>query len=378
MLDPKTKRLASAKLSDFGTARELVNANIKTETILGTRGYTAPEVTEGGYGVKVDVWSFGVVLYYLAYGFLPTEIGGSYSIYTNRKVKYPDRPLYGLPKSYVDLMQKCLLFQPETRISMEGVLKHEYFASDPCVVLPKVPDFYVIDPGKPLLETSTYVVRRITYVPTKASLTVKILKGPISEAEKNVIIKAVNDLVLLRGCLDIYKLHQSFVVNGQYYFVLDSISGATLEDYINSLPAKRLSIETIRTYALIVANAISFMHARNIGHNKLSLSNIYLPEKESPKIAPKVKLAGYAPIVQEVISTRDRPMPDKDDVVGFGEFLQSLAFGDVQGNSPSKVSTVQTLKPADYKVVSELVKNCIEKIYLTPSQILKDPFFTKI
>ena len=57
------------KLIDFGTATFLKG---RTYTIVGTPHYMAPEVIVGkGYGIAVDYWSLGVILYEFMCGSVP-------------------------------------------------------------------------------------------------------------------------------------------------------------------------------------------------------------------------------------------------------------------------------------------------------------------
>lgn len=59
------------KISDFGIARFVPSATFAT-TAWGTPGYVAPEVIMGKkYGKEVDVWSIGVILYILLWGYPP-------------------------------------------------------------------------------------------------------------------------------------------------------------------------------------------------------------------------------------------------------------------------------------------------------------------
>lgn len=55
----------NVKLGDLGIARELEDEAGHAETMLGTPLYIAPEVLDGNYGRKCDIWSLGVALHQL-------------------------------------------------------------------------------------------------------------------------------------------------------------------------------------------------------------------------------------------------------------------------------------------------------------------------
>jgi len=58
------------KIIDFGLSKRHDGVK-KLKTIAGTPYYMAPEVLNGNYDSKVDIWSLGVLLYVLMSGYLP-------------------------------------------------------------------------------------------------------------------------------------------------------------------------------------------------------------------------------------------------------------------------------------------------------------------
>jgi len=58
------------KIIDFGLSK-IQEGTKKLKTIAGTPYYMAPEVLDGKYDSKVDIWSLGVMLYVFMSGYLP-------------------------------------------------------------------------------------------------------------------------------------------------------------------------------------------------------------------------------------------------------------------------------------------------------------------
>lgn len=63
-----------AVLVDFNVTTRLENPSAKLWTNTGTFAYRAPEmVNDESYNTKVDVWSAGLIMFYLQYQKVPTE-----------------------------------------------------------------------------------------------------------------------------------------------------------------------------------------------------------------------------------------------------------------------------------------------------------------
>ncbi|KAL6425910.1 hypothetical protein ACFW04_008906 [Cataglyphis niger] len=120
------------KLGDFGLA-QVVREPLYT--VCGTPTYVAPEIlAETGYGLKIDVWAAGVILYILLCGFPP------FVSVENEQEELFERILSGqyeftspywdtVSDSAKQLISNMLQAQPELRFSAEDVLDHPWLAS---------------------------------------------------------------------------------------------------------------------------------------------------------------------------------------------------------------------------------------------------------
>ncbi|KAG9447172.1 hypothetical protein H6P81_013300 [Aristolochia fimbriata] len=98
----------------------------KSNSFVGTEEYIAPEMIIGkGHDLAVDWWSLGVVLYEMLYGRTPFR--GSNRKETFYRILTKTADLVGEPTPLRDLIGRLLEKDPEQRISVEGIKKHEFF-----------------------------------------------------------------------------------------------------------------------------------------------------------------------------------------------------------------------------------------------------------
>ncbi|KAH9924728.1 CMGC/CDK/CDK7 protein kinase [Fomitopsis serialis] len=148
------------KLADFGLAREFADPGYKMTCQVITRWYRPPELLFGCryYSTAVDVWSVGCIFaeLMLRTPYLPGESDMDQLKTTFRALgtpteddwpghtKLPDYvPLGQFPKTplrelfsaaspeCLNLLSKCLIYEPRRRISAKDALYHAYFTSHP-------------------------------------------------------------------------------------------------------------------------------------------------------------------------------------------------------------------------------------------------------
>ncbi|ETO04605.1 hypothetical protein RFI_32791 [Reticulomyxa filosa] len=118
------------KLIDFGLAGSCKNQLLKTPC--GTPNYVAPEILrKEKYGVSVDMWSAGVILYIILCGFPPFYDENEDMTRLYRKIKTAD---FDMPSPYwdnvstdaKDLVKKLLVPDPTKRLTSAATVKHPW------------------------------------------------------------------------------------------------------------------------------------------------------------------------------------------------------------------------------------------------------------
>jgi tRNA A-37 threonylcarbamoyl transferase component Bud32 len=128
----KEDDIKSIKIIDLGVAITLPYGKQSSDPI-GTLTYIAPEIlAHKSYSNKVDVWSIGVILYYLATGgVLPFDDEkydestiGKKIVFTHQE--YPDKYFGDKNKSLMSVIDKALEKDPDKRININDFLKEEW------------------------------------------------------------------------------------------------------------------------------------------------------------------------------------------------------------------------------------------------------------
>ncbi|KAL4467461.1 hypothetical protein ABPG72_000671 [Tetrahymena utriculariae] len=140
------------KDADFGFVKNVVNVKDVTSTVCGTLSTMAPEILEGKpYGMEVDVYSLGVCLYQLLYGYLPYDCK-NYNVLKKQiqiiiqKINYDD-PYVKISKEMKNLLQRMICYDRKFRIRWDQIYDHEilqYESQANSILLPgsiiKMPD----------------------------------------------------------------------------------------------------------------------------------------------------------------------------------------------------------------------------------------------
>ena len=116
------------RVIDFGLS-QYIKINKKLSTKVGTAYYVAPEILEGEYTEKCDVWSAGVILYIFLSGDPPFNGPSDSVIYgkiAKMKFTFPEKKWSSISNEAKDLINHMIVPEKE-RYTAEQVLAHPWF-----------------------------------------------------------------------------------------------------------------------------------------------------------------------------------------------------------------------------------------------------------
>ena len=116
------------KLADFGMSVRF--GDDEMHTVVGTPYYLAPEVYMGNYNKECDVWSLGVVLFFLLSGKQPfkgTNVTELLANILKGAYSFSDKKWKNISEEAKALITSILVIDPHERISISNALKHPWF-----------------------------------------------------------------------------------------------------------------------------------------------------------------------------------------------------------------------------------------------------------
>ena len=113
------------KIVDFGLSSR-IKKNQKLNNTVGTPYFIAPEILKGEYDERCDIWSIGIILYYLLSGKFPFNAQHNYEIFKKIETEEPNFWELNVSEKAVDFMKKCLIKNPKLRPSAKDCLQHPW------------------------------------------------------------------------------------------------------------------------------------------------------------------------------------------------------------------------------------------------------------
>ena len=117
------------KIIDFGLSNYITDEECHLlETPCGSPAYVSPEMLKGNKydGIKTDIWSTGIILFFMLCGYLPFNDKDNIKLYQkiiDCKVDYPN----SLSEMSKDLLRKILEKDSDKRITIEEIKKHPFY-----------------------------------------------------------------------------------------------------------------------------------------------------------------------------------------------------------------------------------------------------------
>ena len=117
------------KIIDFGLSNYFTKGQKELlSTPCGSPCYASPEMVAGKKydGMKIDIWSTGIILFAMLCGYLPFEDKNNDVLFDKIlecNVEFPEF----LSEEPKDLINKILVVDPEKRITIEEIKKHKYY-----------------------------------------------------------------------------------------------------------------------------------------------------------------------------------------------------------------------------------------------------------
>lgn len=384
-------KVVDVKLCDYGLSRKVnEQCGFKASTILGTYDYFAPELYKimdqmmsgdddtpvDKYDEKVDVWSYGVLLYFSLYGKTIMEPPGSKAkVMKNRLISY--YAVTDVPDTFINVIKRCLEFDSNVRPKFQELLQDPFFVTVSLTKREK------LTPYSQVKEIGSGTVSHI-YEGTNGKKPCVLKTFPVTDRAPYEISTLCN----LKGAKNIVRLYDYFIHKDLVYLVLDYYPAGNLETFIFEKEKKKqyLSFDQQLFIAFSVLQGINDIHKRQMIHRDIHPKNILL-KTDSSKInvtnaaigdfgfaktliegdVTTTKLGSYQS-PEQVLPEYQRKHDSKTDIWSYGLLVYFIHFGlhatDFGGNKAVKLMKGEEITYKKDRVyiseeLVELIKKCL-------------------
>ena len=113
------------KIVDFGLSSR-IKKNQKLNNTVGTPYFIAPEMLTGEYDEKCDIWSIGVIMYYMLSGKFPFFAENNFGVFKKIEKDDPNFSELKISENALNFLKKCLTKNPKLRPSAKECLFHKW------------------------------------------------------------------------------------------------------------------------------------------------------------------------------------------------------------------------------------------------------------
>ena len=418
------------KLTDFGWSNYINFEGEQRSTLCGTPIYLAPEMIQNsGHDKHVDIWCLGVLLFELLTG-IPPFIGQNRILLMkniiNVNISWPMPPRLPLDPDAKDLISKILKKNPNERISLENMIKHNFFIkycpktkpffdtkqkfhSKPFIIskdIPKEDSIYDFDTNAESFEEASETIDKKNDINIKKPLDIRILMR--TSRKKKKIREVTPDPTNIKLCLEpkknnehqysrkkliiknsksqlrIYKSNKEEIMNNNKYYM----------EELNKLKKEKEKLETeIEDYKLREIGYIKKIEELIFAFNNINQENALLKldlEKQRKNLEKKDKEINKLRACRKLNLNLNNQTTYNINTAANNNINMNMDLGEIRNNNYKEINNGRFNIKSDRTVVSKtpealhrkgkriiLINNSFMKPYMKKNAILNNKTVTQ-